>query len=154
MATTAPEDFDVALEEVNAEGIRSGPLDLLKEEQERFKFELANAGASLANTEIHWEVLEANITKALSLITRLAEAYLAANPNIRRYFNQAILEGVFIDVDGSIAYARPAEPFKSFLDEEFLTRLTWELKNPGQTNGRISNKDTLVEVRGFEPLTS
>jgi site-specific DNA recombinase len=130
------------------------PLDLLKEEQERLKSELANAGASLANTEIHWEVLEANITKALSLITRLDEAYLAASPNIRRYFNQAILEGVFIDVDGSIAYARLAEPFKSFLDEDFLAQLTRELKNPGHAGDRGSNNDTLVEVRGFEPLTS
>ena len=99
-------------------------------------------------------MLEAKITKALSLITRLDEAYQAVSPDIRRYFNQAILEGVFIDVDGSIAYARLAEPFKSFLDEDFLAQLTRESKNPGHAGGRGSNNDTLVEVRGFEPLTS
>jgi len=81
------------------------PVDLLREEQERIKTELANAGASLANTEIHWEVLEANLTKALELVTRLDKAYLAADHTVRRYFNQAVLEGVFIDVDGRIAYA-------------------------------------------------
>jgi hypothetical protein len=127
------------------------PVDLLREEQERIKTELANAGASLANTEIHWEVLEANLTKALEFITRLDKAYLAADQTVRRYFNQAVLEGVFIDVDGRIAYARLAEPFRSFLDQDLFVRLTRELKNPGHVNDRGSNNDHLVEVLGLEP---
>jgi site-specific DNA recombinase len=130
------------------------PLDLLKEEQERLRAELANAGASLANTEVHWEVLEANVTKALNLVTRLDEAYQHASPNIRRYFNQAILEGIYIDVDGGIAYARLAEPFKSFLDNDFLARLTRELTNPGPGKDRGSNMSGMVEVNGLEPSAS
>jgi len=127
------------------------PMDLLREEQERIKTELANAGASLANTEIHWEVLETNLTKALELATRLDNAYLEADPTVRRYFNQAVLEGVYIDVDGRIAYARLAEPFRSFLDEGFFTRLTREMKNPGHVDDRGSNIDNLVEAMGLEP---
>jgi site-specific DNA recombinase len=130
------------------------PLDLLKEEQERLRAELANAGVSLANTEVHWEVLEANVTKALNLVTRLDEAYRHAGPNIRRYFNQAILEGIYIDVDGGIAYARLAEPFKSFLDNDFLARLTRELTNPGPGKDRGSNMSGMVEVKGLEPSAS
>ena len=99
-------------------------------------------------------MLEANINNALSPIKPLDEAYQAASPNIRQLFNQAILEGIHIDVDGRIAYVRMAGPFNSFLDEDFLAQLTRELKNPGHAGDRGSNNDTLVEVRGFEPLTS
>jgi hypothetical protein len=39
------------------------PLDILKEEQERIKGELATAGALMTNSEIHWESLEANLER-------------------------------------------------------------------------------------------
>jgi hypothetical protein len=128
------------------------PVDLLKEEQHRITTELANAGAALANTEVHWERLAANLKAALELTTRIGDAYRAASPTVRRHFNQAILEGVFIDVDGGIAYTRLAQPFKGLLDEDFLARLALEMKNPSpDSQDRGSNMGLLVEVMGLEP---
>ena len=91
------------------------PLDLMKEEQDRITKELANAGAVLANTEVHWEALEENLTKALGLAAHFGEAYRRARPNERRWFNQAILESVHVDVDGRIENVVLAEPFRTFL---------------------------------------
>jgi site-specific DNA recombinase len=130
------------------------PLDLLKEEQDRITAELANAGASLANTEIHWEKLEANLALALALTTRMGEAYRQASPTERRYFNQAIFEGIFIDVADGVTYTRLAQPFRSLLDQGFLAELEREWENPGPLRDRGSNIHQMVEVKGLEPSAS
>jgi hypothetical protein len=118
------------------------PLDLLKEHQDRITAELANAGAALANTEVHWETVEANLQAALGLATRFGEAYRRASPTVRRHFNQAVLEWVRIDVDGEITQVELAQPFKILLDEDLPSRLAHEMENPGSFNrGRGSNMD-------------
>lgn len=122
------------------------PIDLLKEEQQRITAALANAGAALANTEVHWESLEQNLYRALVLASRLGEAYAASTPTIRRHFNQVVFESVGIDVDGRITYARMGEPFRSLTDETFLARVERELKNPRPVRARGSNIDRLVVV--------
>jgi site-specific DNA recombinase len=130
------------------------PLDLLKEEQDRITAELANAGASLANTEIHWERLEANLSAALKLTTRLGEAYQRASPTVRRHFNQAVFEGIYVDIDGDVIYTRMAEPFRTFADEKFIAQLEREWKNPGPLRDQGSNIHLLVGIRGLEPPRS
>ena len=130
------------------------PIDLLKEEQGRITAELANAGAALANTEIHWEALEANLKAALGLTAKFEKAYQVAKPVTRRLFNQAVLEWVKVDVYGQLAQVKLAEPFKTLLDEGLMTRLTEELKTPASQKSGGSTTVELVEVSGLEPPTS
>ena len=130
------------------------PLELMQEEQTRIALELANAGALLVNAEVHWDELERNLECALEITTRLGEAYRLATSQVRRYMNQALFEEIGVDVDGTITYARLAEPFRSFNDDEFLKWLEQEMVNPEPTKAQGSNMDLLVEVMGFEPTAS
>ena len=130
------------------------PLELLTEEQTRITDELAKAGALMANSEIHWEELQRNLRQALALASHLGPTYSRASSKIRRQMNQAIFEEILIEVEGSVVYARMAQPFAAFHDEGFRTWLADDATNPGPQEARGSNIHTLVEVRGFEPLTS
>lgn len=129
-------------------------LELLKEEQERITRQLADAGAALAATEIHWENIETNLQVALGLALRFDEAYRQAKPTIKRRLNQAVFEELRLDTEG-VTYTRLADPFAQLLAEDLLAELDAELENPGTiSGGRGSNKDLLVEVTGLEPTTS
>jgi len=130
------------------------PLELLAEEQARITGELAQAGALMANSEVHWEELERNLHRALALASRLGSTYAKASEQVRRQMNQAIFEEILIEVGGSVVYARMAQPFAAFHDEEFRRWLEEGAQNPGPQVARGSNVDTLVEVSGLEPPTS
>ena len=114
------------------------PTDLLKEEQARITNELANAGAALANLEVHWETFSANLKIALGLATRFGEAYRLAKPAERRWINQAVLERVNIDLDGEITGVDLAQPFKLLLDRDLIGKMELEMANPGKSqNGGL-----------------
>ncbi len=129
------------------------PLELLAEEQARITDELAKAAALMANSEIHWEELQRNLHRALALASNLGSAYTKASQKVRRQMNQAIYEEILIDFDGSVTYARMAQPFAAFHDEEFRTWLADLAANPGSQEVRGSNNDVLVEVAGVEPAS-
>ena len=95
------------------------PLELLAEEQARITDELAKAAALMANSEIHWEQLQRNLRRALALANNLGSAYVKAGQKVRRQMNQAIYEEILINFDGSVIYARMAQPFAAFHDEDF-----------------------------------
>jgi site-specific DNA recombinase len=130
------------------------PLDLLKEEQDRITKELANAGAVLANTEVHWESLEINLTMALGLASHFGQAYRKADDTERRWFNQAVVESIHVDVGGEIRKVTLAEPFRTLLDSGLVSRLQAEIENrqPQEVGGLTTVK--LVVLSGFEPPTS
>ena len=130
------------------------PLELLAEEQARVTDELAKAGALMANSEIHWEELERNLHQALALASNLGSTYSKATEKVRRQMNQAIFEEILVEVDGSVVYARMAQPFAAFLDEEFRTWVANYGLNPGPFQDRGSNIHQLVEVKGLEPSAS
>jgi hypothetical protein len=123
------------------------PIDLLKEEQDRITKELANAGAVLLNTEVHWEALEVNLKAALGLATRFGEAYQLATPTERRWFNQAVLESVHVDVEGRLTRVELAEPFKTILDQDLGARLDAELRKRSHAQVGGSTIDGLVALR-------
>ncbi|MGD0880105.1 MAG: recombinase family protein [Acidimicrobiales bacterium] len=130
------------------------PIDLLREEQERITRELANAGAVLANTEIHWETLQENLTAALGLASQFGKAYRRADATERRWFNQAVVESIHVDVGGEVKRVALAQPFGTLLDSGLVDAVISETTNrrPSWDGGSTIFK--LVEVRGFEPLTS
>lgn len=59
-----------------------------------------------------------------------------------------------MEVDGSVIYARMAQPFAAFHDEEFRLWLAESETNPGPEMVRGSNNRVLVEAMGLEPTTS
>jgi hypothetical protein len=127
------------------------PIDLLREEQDRITKELANAGASLANTELHWETLEKNLSAALGLVSRFGEAYRQANKNERRWFNRAVVERIEVDIDGEVRSVVVAEPFRTLVDKRLTRPLTWEMKNRRPLKDGGSTIVKLVEAKGLEP---
>lgn len=122
------------------------PLELLAEEQARITEELAQAGALLTNSEIHWEELERNLKKALALASNLGATYANAEAKVRRQLNQAIFEEILIEVDGSVTYGRMSQPFGAFHDQEFVTWLEQGAPATGPPHVVSSNNDTLVEA--------
>ncbi len=74
------------------------PVELLREEQDRITRQLADAGAALANNEIHWETIEDNVAVALGLANRFHDAYRRADKTTRRHLNQAVFEAVYVDI--------------------------------------------------------
>jgi len=137
------------------------PVDLMKEEQSRIQAELANAGASLAHMEVHWDAFRKNLKVALNLVTRFGQAYRLAEPSTRRWFNQAVFEAVYVESGGAISKVELAQPFKIFYDQDVIGRLEQEFKSPrsgrgsdGQPGVRGSNVGLLVGAAGLEPTTS
>jgi hypothetical protein len=66
-----------------------------------------------------------------------------------------MFEEIATEVDGSIVHAPMQQPFAAFHDEGFRGWIMDGAKtNPGPLPDRGSNEALLVEVRGFEPLTS
>jgi site-specific DNA recombinase len=126
-------------------------LDLLKEEQARLTKQIADAGAALAATEVHWETIERNLRAAIGLAQHFGTAYARADKQTKRHMNQAVFEAVYIDVDG-ITYARLADPFVELLADDLMARLDWEMKHPQPTSPVGGVKEsTLVDLRGLEP---
>jgi hypothetical protein len=89
-----------------------------------------------------------------ALASNLCSTYAKASPKVRRQMNQAIFEEILIEVDGSVIYARMAQPFAAFHDEEFRRWLADGATNPGPQEVRGSNEALLVEVKGLEPSAS
>ena len=108
--------------------------------------ELANAGAALANTEIHWENVEDNLDLALGLAADPQAAYRCSDPAGRRALNQAIFEALYVDQDG-VTYTRLADPFAQLVAEGVAADLERVLKNPSPNHeGQGLKEARLVEL--------
>jgi site-specific DNA recombinase len=102
------------------EAIYSGavPMDLIASEQEAITSQLAGIEERLGTAAQAIEVVEANLVAALDLARDCHGAYLAADPYLRRLFNQAFFTHLYIDEDG--VHAELAEPFGLLLDGKVL----------------------------------
>lgn len=128
------------------------PVDLLKEEQDRIADELAQAQRQLNATDVDWDTVETNLTLALGLVSDCKQAYRRGGPQVRRRYNQAFWEAIFVDDDG-VSYARLAQPFSQVLPEE-IKESVGETKNPdSHGGGRGFSKNDLVGATGLEPVT-
>ncbi|MGH4007735.1 MAG: recombinase family protein [Pseudonocardiaceae bacterium] len=98
------------------EAIYSGamPLDLIATEQQRITSQLAGIEERLSATTAKFDEIEANLARALDLARDCHAAYLAADPQLRRLFNQAFFTHLYIDDDG--LHSDYAEPFDTLLD--------------------------------------
>ena len=93
------------------------PIDLFKQEQNRLTGELENARDLLTAVAVEFDVIEQNVARALELAQDCHAAYVAADSTVRRLFNQAFFEKLYVHRDGEVTHEL-AEPFKLLLDPE------------------------------------
>ncbi len=151
------------------------PLDLLKSEQDRIAVQLTHIEAQLASLDANFEQARSVLADTLDLTRDCHTAYLEANDNTRRLFNQAFFAKIYIDeddetrertvrvdynepFDGLLSRLIPAKIYHSLCIEKSALRdipmggLNDTLTDTDKVQG--SHADTLVEVSGLEPPTS
>jgi site-specific DNA recombinase len=144
------------------------PLDLLKSEQERIGRELAGAGQIIERSSAEVAAVLRVVDEVLLLCADAHQLYLSAPPHIKRQLNQAVFKRFWV-IDDAVAGAELAEPFTLFLADGFgpdMADATVRNNNASKAAARLeapnpaldkqepgSNITTLVELRGFEPLT-
>jgi len=141
------------------------PVDLLGQEQDRISKALARITTELDATDAKWETIERNLGLALDLATNCHAAYASAPEHIRRLFNQAFFEKILIlpdenDPVGIRLEVDLAEPFDTLITKAKRPAgvtskpLDSSIQHSAFTQSICLSKDTVVELRGFEPLTS
>jgi len=127
-------------------------MDLVKEERERIEAELYDAEKQLLETAVDWDTVETNLTLAMGLVSDCQQAYRRGGPRVRRRYNQAFWEAIYVDVDG-VSYGRLATPFRQVLPPEITERVETTENPDTHRRGRGLSKNDLVEVTGLEPAT-
>ena len=113
---------------------------------------MQEANALLSARTIGFKEIEDTVAKALDLAGNCQEAYRLASDRVRRQFNQAFFKRLLID-SGDVEGAELSEPFSTLLGEDVSRRFERALPEPA-SSGVGSIYDTLVDLRGIEPLTS
>ena len=130
--------------------------ELFQEAQADLAAQLMNVEARLAVAEEEYEVVEKHLSDALELIGNCYKAYKDAPDGVRRQFNQAFFEKIYVSpnkTDGTkvVITADPNEPFSTLLKQN---------NHRHNENGIRSFYDNgysqlnMVELQGFEPWTS
>jgi site-specific DNA recombinase len=91
------------------------PLDLLRQEQKRIAAELGPIDESLARTNDHRALVEANLERALAFAQDCSQAYLTATPFVRRLFNQTFFKKLYVEDEDSVR-SELAPPFDTLLN--------------------------------------
>lgn len=133
------------------------PSDLYRPEQERINREMTAIGDRLNMLRTEFEALEQNLDDAMALTANCYDAYIRAPDALRRTFNQAFFTRILISRDESVE-GELAEPFATII----TTAKTNSGASPeGETppakgfyKVTCSKETDLVDLRGFEPLTS
>ena len=110
------------------------PLELLKAEQDRIGVAEQASRSELAGVEGDLDGWQDVLRTAIRLAGNCHAAYLRGRPSVRRRFNDAVLEAVFIR-DRRVGRAEFSEVFAPLFSRP------------------SSNKALKVDPRGFEPLT-
>ncbi len=94
------------------------PLDLMKQEQDRIAEQLAHIESRLEASLLNIEVVETNLRTALNYASNCYAGYAEASNSVRRLFNQAFFEKVYLEQDE--VRVELAEPFKTLLGGELI----------------------------------
>ncbi len=128
------------------------PDELLLEEQERISRGIEEANQALAFRAVEFQEIEAAVTEALEIASDCQRAYKEAPADVRRLFNHTFFKKIFVDTD-RIAGADLTDEVALIMGDEIAARFERELPQ-ALLSGVGLSKTCLVEVRGFEPLTS
>ena len=150
------------------------PIDLLKTEQDRIASQLMRIQEGLSAADANYEQARATLADTLDLTRDCHAAYLEANDQTRRLFNQAFFAKIYIDEDDETRERTVRvdynEPFDNLLARLVPACVHHELAQEKTTHGanpvggsspsdpRIaevegSHTNTLVETMGLEPTT-
>ncbi len=148
------------------------PIDLLGREQDRISRSLREIDARVAATLTEFETIEGNLERALDLAGDCGAAYEQAPDHIKRMFNQAFFEKIFVvQIDESLAgveiNAKLKEPFDVLLGNEL--RMASQTAAPVRKSKRPAGKNAygsasplqvqglsntlMVGAEGLEPPT-
>src|SRR5699024_8785804 len=116
-------------------------LETLKRHQDRIRAGLADIDRRLASEHDQHEGSRKHLSTALSLLVDCATLYARTDDQGKRLANQALTNGIEISEDER-ATIKLAEPFAALAP------------TPASTDVRCSSTSEIVELRGFEPLTS
>lgn len=112
--------------------------------------QLATISERLEATTVHFSAMERNLELAMELLENCFEAYRRAPDDLRRRFNQAFFEKIYVDEDGD-ALGALAEPFSTILENRVGLRAL-DSKEPraliSQAQG--SQERHLVPLEGLD----
>jgi hypothetical protein len=110
------------------------PVDLLKREQDRIASGLLEITGKLDASNLHFDVVEANLKAALDLTENCGLAYNTAPDHVRRQFNQVFFKRILVGSDTRVE-PELAPPFDTLLGPELraLGRRD-EVSTPCETN--------------------
>jgi hypothetical protein len=122
------------------------PVEVLKAEQERITTGIEQATRILDRTDGHFQQAEDTIRKCMDLLGDCQRAYRRAGDSVRRQFNQAFFDRIFVDV-GGITGTELRPEFARLLAFDVARR--FEREDAGLSlSGVGSNNGPLVDQRG------
>lgn len=136
------------------DGTIPGPL--YREEQQRINAEMSIISDRLGALRTEFEALEQNLDEAMSLVQNCCEAYRRAPDSLRRMYNQAFFTRIRIWREER-AEGELAEPFATICSiTQSRSGATPDGDAPLEGSHKVicSKETDLVDLRGFEPLTS
>ncbi|MCP4307742.1 MAG: hypothetical protein GY788_23295 [bacterium] len=101
------------------------PVELLKEEQTRITVEETQAQRILDSCTLRFDEIERNLDQALALVADCLEAYRRASNELRRIYNQAFFERIWIGEHG-VEGVDLTLPFAHLLAHDLTQRLEHE----------------------------
>jgi site-specific DNA recombinase len=132
---------------------RAVPLDLLEVKQAELDEELKAADAQLASAMGDVETGEQGMQRASRLLSALPSTYRKAKPLFRRQINQAYFLKVFVGRRG-ITGAVLTPEYEAITRDGLAARLQELADTDEIASGRVSTREEVVELGGFEPPTS
>jgi site-specific DNA recombinase len=124
------------------------PVDLLKREQDRIASGLLEITGKLEASNLHFDVIEANLKAALDLTENCGLAYKTAPDHVRKMFNQAFFKRILVGSDTSVE-AELAPPFDALLGAGILAmgreeehEATEDTKEPTQLSGLFATNSS------------
>lgn len=137
------------------------PLDQLKDEQDRISTALTQITNRLDAAQANYAEAQAELADCLDLASDCYTVYQQAPDSVRRLFNQAFFERIYITDEDEIDSA-PAGTFAMILDpttQSVARERQLVASGNIQTLARSFADEGLnlmrrVDLRGFEPLTS
>jgi site-specific DNA recombinase len=151
------------------------PLDLLKTEQERIAAQLGRVEQQLITADANFEEARKLLADTLDLTRDCHAAYLEADDNTRRLFNQAFFSKIYIDEDDQtrertvrmeynqpfddlLSRLVPAKVHQGLQAEKQSSRLDARTGGSQCSSGPLEGQgcppSTLVELAGIEPASS
>jgi site-specific DNA recombinase len=139
------------------------PLDVLGTEQERINREVQQAEALLTGAQQQFSDIEETLQVGFDLLKDCGAFYAQASDQLRRQMNQAFFDKVRVGMEGEVKGVGLMQPFKTikaFQTQKHLVAATAVRPDVSVEPNRDffgvngSEEGLMVELKGFEPLTS